>query len=121
LGWCLFEGHKFKDALEYFKILDEKYPQEPQARDASFKIIECLYNLKDYPALKEKIIPGMETFSRDSSRMAYLYFYAAEADYYSGNFRSGLAAYSRVLAGDLKAGFLIRAQALIGKATVFII
>ena len=103
LGWCLFQERKFKDALEYFKALAEKYPQEPQGKDAAFKLIECLYNLKDYAALKEKINPAVRALSKDTLRMAYLYFYLGEANYYLGNFNEAIDAYSKVLANNPEA------------------
>ncbi|MFA5095979.1 MAG: tetratricopeptide repeat protein [Candidatus Omnitrophota bacterium] len=115
LGWCLFQGQRFKEALGYFEALVEKYPREPQAGDAEFKIIEALYGLKDYAALKQKIGPAVKAFSGDALRKAYLDFYAAEADYYLGDYKGALAGYSKVLA-DPAGGELIRVQSLVGKA-----
>ncbi|MDO8662285.1 MAG: tetratricopeptide repeat protein [Candidatus Omnitrophota bacterium] len=97
LGWCLFQEHRFKDAIGYFQALIKKYPQEPQAKDAGFKIIECLYNLKDYAQLKERINSNIDVFPKDALRVAYLYFYLGEADYYLGDFDGALAAYAKVL------------------------
>jgi TolA-binding protein len=85
LGWSLFEEGKFKDALGVFKLMEEKYPKEPQTLDASFKAAECLYKLKDYAALKERIKPLLKSFSKDKPRLAYLYFYLAESEYYLDN------------------------------------
>ncbi|MFA5725801.1 MAG: tetratricopeptide repeat protein [Candidatus Omnitrophota bacterium] len=100
IGWCLFQEHKFQDALGYFQALAEKFPGEPQGKDAAFKMMECLYNLKDYPALKSKIAPLFGLFSEDSLRMSYLYFYLGEANYYLDNFSESIEAYSKSLASN---------------------
>jgi TolA-binding protein len=94
LGWCLFQEQAFTEALGYFRIVEEKFPKESQAQDSSFKIIECMYNLKDYTALKEKIKFYFKTYPKDKSRIAYLYFYMAEADYYLNNFQEAIDEYS---------------------------
>ncbi|MDD5409572.1 MAG: tetratricopeptide repeat protein [Candidatus Omnitrophica bacterium] len=100
MGWCLFQEHRFKEALQFFTDLTKKYPKEPQSKDAVFKIIECLYNLKDYPALKEKINSAIKESSKDALRRSYLYFYLGEANYYLGDFTASIEAYSKVLAGN---------------------
>ena len=97
LGWCLFQEHKFRPALEYFRILMEKYPKEPQSKDASFKAIECLYSLKDYAALKNRVLASIAALSKDPLRVSYLYFYLGEAEYYLGNFTQAIEAYSKAL------------------------
>jgi TolA-binding protein len=98
LGWCAFQEGNFMEALSYFKFVQEKYPNQPQLQDAQFKIIECLYNLKDYAGLKEKILPNLKAYSKDPTTTAYLYFYLAEADYYLGNFNEALGEYSQACA-----------------------
>ncbi|MDD5730330.1 MAG: tetratricopeptide repeat protein [Candidatus Omnitrophica bacterium] len=98
MGWCLFQDGKFEEALNYFKAVEEKFPKETQVQDAYFKIIECLYNLKDYPAMKEKIKSYLKLYSKDVSKIPYLYFYQAEADYYLNNFTESLDSYSKALA-----------------------
>ena len=90
LGWCLFQQGEFRLALEYFQIVENKFPREPSAQDASFKIIECLYNLKDYKGLKEKLQPYLKIYAKDPAKLAYLYFYNAEAEYYLNNFSLSL-------------------------------
>ena len=97
VGWCFFQDGEFKDALEYFKIVEAKYPKDPQVKDASFKIIECLYNLKDYTALQEKLTGYIKAYSKDDYHLGYLYFYMAEADYYLENFTKAIEAYSKVI------------------------
>ncbi|MFA5287047.1 MAG: tetratricopeptide repeat protein [Candidatus Omnitrophota bacterium] len=97
LGWSSFQENKFQEACDYFKATEEKYPNEPQAKDAAFKIIECLYNLKDYASLREKGRLSLKLFSQDLSRLFYLYFYLAEAEYYLGNFNQSLEYYAKVL------------------------
>jgi len=97
LGWCLFQEQKYGQAIEYFKITEERYSKEPIGRDVPFKIIECLYNLKDYAGLKEKSKSYLKIYSKDATRLSYLYFYIAEADYYLNNFNEAIDEYSSVL------------------------
>jgi len=97
LGWSLFQEGSFKEALVYFKIMQEKYPKEPQTLDAAFKISECLYSLKDYPALRIQARGLLGLFAKDLSRLAYLYFYIAESEYYLDNFNQSLDFYKKVL------------------------
>jgi len=97
LGWCLFQESKFGEALQYFKILEEQFPREPQTRDVSFKIIECMFNLKDYAALRDKLNSYLKIYAQDKSRLAYLYFYLAEANYYMENFQEAIDEYDKVL------------------------
>ncbi|MBU1727493.1 MAG: tetratricopeptide repeat protein [Candidatus Omnitrophica bacterium] len=100
LGWCFLQQNNFSEALKYFKAVEEKFPKEQQTRDASFKIIECLYNLKDYEALKERAKSYLKLFSGDSFRLPYFYFYLAEADYYLNNFNDAIEGYSKVISGS---------------------
>ncbi|MDP2937985.1 MAG: tetratricopeptide repeat protein, partial [Candidatus Omnitrophota bacterium] len=97
LGWCLFQEAKFDEAIKYFKIVEEKFPKEPQAQDSSFKIIECLYNLKDYSGLKDSLKSYLKLYSKDTAHVPYLYFYMAEADYYLTNFQEAIDEYSKVI------------------------
>jgi TolA-binding protein len=99
LGWCLFQEAKFQEALKYFKIVEDNFHNDPQAQDATFKIIECLYNLKDYTALKNKLKSYFRAGPKDTARVAYLYFYLAEADYYLNNFTEAIDEYSKVIQG----------------------
>ena len=82
LGWSFSQLTKFNQAIETFKSLMEKFPQEPQTKDAAFKLIECLYNLKEYSELKTRIKPVFKLYSNDTLRLPYLYFYLAESEYY---------------------------------------
>ncbi|MDI6758311.1 MAG: tetratricopeptide repeat protein [Candidatus Omnitrophota bacterium] len=102
LGWCLFQEQDFRGALSYFKIVQEKYSKLPQLEDARLKIVECLYNLKDYAALKEKAVSGLKAYFKDPAVTALLYFYIAEADYWLNNFNASLDGYSKVssIGGD---------------------
>ena len=97
LGWCLFQEQKYSEAKDYFKTVVEKYPREPQAKDAAFKLLETLYNLKDYAALKDKLKGDIKAYAKDPSRLAYLYFYQAEADFYLENFNDASDSYNRVI------------------------
>ena len=97
LGWSLFQENKFQEARDYFKALEEKYPKEPQAKDATFKLIEIDYNLKDYSSLRDKGKLALKSLSQDPARLVYIYFYLAEAEYYLGNFNQSLEYYAKVL------------------------
>lgn len=103
LGWCLFQENKFSEALKYFQIVEEQFPREPQARDVSFKIIECMFNLKDYAGLKDKLNSYLKVYAQDKSRLAYLYFYQAESDYYRENFQEAIEEYDKVILNTLDA------------------
>lgn len=109
LGWCLFQDGKFNEALKYFKTVEEKYSKESQAEDAAFKIIECLYNLKDYASLKERVKNYFKVYQHENSRLAYLYFYQAEADYYLNNYPEAIAEYAKAVSStDAKLKVLSR-------------
>ncbi|OGX45173.1 MAG: hypothetical protein A3G38_04690 [Omnitrophica WOR_2 bacterium RIFCSPLOWO2_12_FULL_51_8] len=110
LGWCLFQESKYTEALEYFRVVEKDYPREPQGKDAPLKIIECLYNLKGYAQLKEKAGAYLKVYAKDAAILPYLYFYLAEADYYSDNFQEAIDGYRRAGAssGDEKLQALSR-------------
>ena len=93
LGWCLFQESKFNEALKYFTIIEEKFPKEPSVQDYYIKIIECLYNLKNYAELKEKLKDYLKIYSKDTAKLPYLYFYLAEANYYLNNFQEAIDEY----------------------------
>lgn len=103
LGWSFFQTGKYAQALEDFQSLQEKFPKEPQSKDAAFKIIECLYNLKKYSELKNKVNPYFKLYANDGLRLSYLYFYLAESVYYLNNFEDAASNYlksSQVTADD---------------------
>ncbi|MDP2904674.1 MAG: tetratricopeptide repeat protein [Candidatus Omnitrophota bacterium] len=95
LGWCYFQENKLEQSMQNFLTVEEKYPGSPQAQDATFKIIECLYGLKDYAALRLKAGPQLKECAKDPSRLSYLYFYIAEADYYLNDFAEAINNYSK--------------------------
>jgi TolA-binding protein len=97
LGWSLIEEGSYKEALEYLKAVEEKYPDEPQSLDASFKSLECFYGLKEYKTLKEKAGRLLKSLLSDKTRLSYLYFYLAEANYYLEDFNCALEFYMKVL------------------------
>jgi TolA-binding protein len=98
LGWCLFQEHEFAEAMTYFEAVKEKFPKEQLAQDASFKAIECLYNLKDYQKLKERLNSSLALYSKDAAKLPYLYFYLAETEYYLNNFETAVNNYTKVIA-----------------------
>ncbi|MFA6358139.1 MAG: tetratricopeptide repeat protein [Candidatus Omnitrophota bacterium] len=85
LGWSYAQVGQYKLALQVFRQLLEKFPDEPQSKDAAFKLIECLYNLKEYSELKNKIKPIFKLYTKDPLRLPYLYFYLGESEYYLNN------------------------------------
>ncbi|MFH1281946.1 MAG: tetratricopeptide repeat protein [Candidatus Omnitrophota bacterium] len=95
LGWSFSQLGKFSQAMQAFKNLMEKFPQEPQSKDAAFKLIECLYNLKNYSELKTRIKPVFALYSKDLLRLPYLYFYLAESEYYLDNLDQAVENYIR--------------------------
>jgi len=110
LGWSLSLLGKYGRAIHVFESLQEKFPKEPQSKDAAFKVIECLYNLKEYSVLKEKIKPCFRLYANDAQHLSYLYFYLAESDYYLDSLEEASANYlksSRVSTDD-KVGALAR-------------
>ena len=95
LGWALSQLGDYQQALDNFRILEKKFPKEPQAKESAFKIIECLYNLKDYAALKEQVKPYLKVYGAEPLRLAYLYFYLAESEYYLGDFEGASQNYAK--------------------------
>lgn len=110
LGWSYSEIGKYSQALQILNTLEKKFPDEPQSKDASFKIIECLYNLKEYAQLKNRINPIFKLYANDALRLPYLYFYLAESEYYSDNFEEAVKNYlkSAQAFGEQKAQALAR-------------
>lgn len=99
LGWSFSQMGQYKRALEVFKSLLIKYPDEPQSKDAAFKLIECLYNLKNYAQLKDKIVPVFKLYANDALRLPYLYFYLAESEYYLNDFNQAAKDYLKSAQG----------------------
>lgn len=117
LGWCLFKQGKFREAKEKFLAFRNKFPRGALADEADFKVVECLYNLKDYPELKEYIINfSAKTTSQqavvwlplakarknntapDSNEKAgLLKFYLAESYFYLEDYISAIDNYTKVL------------------------
>lgn len=104
LGLSLFQGAKFDEAVKSFQAVEEKFPNDPLAQDSSFEIIESLYYLKDYDRLKAKAALHLEKYPRDGSKPAYIYFYLAEANYYTNDFAAASEVYAKALSstGDLR-------------------
>lgn len=93
LGWSLSQTARYDEALQAFESLLEKYPSEPQSKDAAFKLIECLYNLKKYSELESKVNSIIGLYNNDRLRLPYLYFYLAESEYYLDNFNGAVKNY----------------------------
>src|SRR3989338_3013795 len=115
LGWCLFEQGKFKEAQDKFSAFKDKFPGNLLAREADYKIAECLYNLKDYSQLKSHAeyleknyylrpnsaqsgnIP--EVFL-DTSGKRLIKFYLAESGFYLKDYPYAIDNYTQALAQD---------------------
>ncbi|MDD5108848.1 MAG: tetratricopeptide repeat protein [Candidatus Omnitrophica bacterium] len=93
LGWSLSQTGKYDQALQVFMSLLEKFPTEPQSKDAAFKLIECLYNLKKYAELENKVKSVLRLYNNDRLRLPYLYFYLAESQFYLDNFNEAVKNY----------------------------
>ena len=109
LGWSFSLLGKYSQALQAFELLRGKFPKEPQSKDAAFKIIECLYNLKEYSDLRNRIKPYFKLYADDALRLSYLYFYLAESDYYLNNLEEAAGSYlkSSQVTGDDKVRGLV--------------
>ena len=114
LGWSFSQMAKYAQALKSFLSLEEKFPKEPQSKDATFKIIECLYNLKNYTELKIRINPYFKLFTNDALRLSYLYFYLAESEYYLNNLEA--AANNYLLSAQIAKDDKVQALAKLGLA-----
>ncbi|MGE5309168.1 MAG: tetratricopeptide repeat protein, partial [Deltaproteobacteria bacterium] len=95
LGWCLSQEGRYAEALENFKLLEQKFPGEQQSRDSAFKIIECLYNLKEYARLKERLKSCMKDCKDDPVKLSHLSYYLGEADYYLEDYSGAVEQYQR--------------------------
>ncbi len=100
LGWSFSQSKQYKQAVQVFKSLLKKFPGEPQSKDAAFKLIECLYNLKEYSELKNKINPIFRLYANDALRLPYLYFYLAESEYYLNNLDEAVKNYLKSAQGS---------------------
>jgi TolA-binding protein len=96
-GWCFLQQGRYAEALKYFRAVEEKFPKDPLARESAYKAIECLYNNKDYLQMKDDLKGYFKNYPKDLSRIPYLYFYAAEAEYYLNNFSEAVKEYSKVI------------------------
>jgi len=104
LGWCFLEERRFKDALEQFSLAAQRPAVDEATRgDAAFRAVECLYNLRAYQAVIDKVSSYRSTYRADERKSAYLYYYQAEADYYLGRYAQACAGYSAVLAAHAPA------------------
>ena len=54
-AWSKFEEGKFEEAKGLFAEFKNKFADPVLSEEADYKIAECLYNLKDYPALKSHL------------------------------------------------------------------
>ncbi|MEW5758065.1 MAG: tetratricopeptide repeat protein [Candidatus Omnitrophota bacterium] len=83
-GFCAYINDNYKDAINIFTYIKEQFPDSPLSQEASFKIIESFYNLKDFKNLSLSINEFLEIYSK-SKKLNYIYYYRAELNYYLGN------------------------------------
>ena len=102
-AWCLFEQGKFEPAKERFSEFKNKFPHAALNEEADFKIVECLYNLKDYAKLiaeleridkKSRDLTGE---NREKEKSALLKFYFAESCFYLEDYLCAIDNYSKAL------------------------
>jgi TolA-binding protein len=97
LGWSFSQTGQYRQAVQVFNSLLARFPTEPQSKDAAFKLIECLYSLKEYSELKNKINPILRLYTNDEVRLPYLYFYLAESEYYLNNLDEAVKDYLKAV------------------------
>jgi TolA-binding protein len=98
LGWCSFEEGGFEEAFEQFTAVSRLPSADMVTRsEAAFKALECMYNLRDYRSLSDAVIAWRKNYPADERKKAYLDYYAAEADYYTGKYAEACSAYSAVI------------------------
>ena len=118
LGWCFFQKQLYQEALKNFESAQLFSSKDNLTQDSAYKIIECLYNLKNYAGLKKEAASYIKRYPRDKAKLAYLYFYSAEADYYLGDFEKSISGYSKVITANPDEK--IRELAKIGMGWAFI-
>ncbi|MCM8800322.1 MAG: tetratricopeptide repeat protein [Candidatus Omnitrophica bacterium] len=97
LGWCFYQTKDYLKALECFRKLKENYPTKDEFfLNATFKIMDCLYYLRDYQKLKEEVQSYLKINPKDKN-LGLLTFYLAEANYYTGNFQLSYELYFKLI------------------------
>lgn len=95
LGWSLFEEGAYAKALNQFTALEDSKGAASFLQDAALKIVECLYNLKEYVSVKQRVARYLRSYGQDPLITAYLSFYLGESEYYTDNYPAAVAAYEK--------------------------
>lgn len=95
-GFCLFEQGKFQEAGEKFAEFKNKFPADSLARDADFRIAECLYRLKEYAKLKSHL-ELISKYDFEGAQQGILKFYLAESCYYLEDYPCAIDNYNQAL------------------------
>jgi TolA-binding protein len=99
LGLSLLQEQKYKQAMEKFTDFEKNFAQDARNYEVSLKILECIYNLKDYPLLKLKTRAYLKDYVQSKSSLVFYYFYLAEAEYYLGNLAEAISNYELIIKG----------------------
>ena len=92
-AWSRFEEGKFEEARGLFAEFKNKFADPVLSEEADYKIAECLYNLKDYPALKSHLRLLFEKYPPTP----LLRFYLAEGCFYDREYQCARENYQQAL------------------------
>ena len=92
-AWSKFEEGKFEEAKGLFAEFKNKFADPVLSEEADYKIAECLYNLKDYPALKSHLRLLFEKYPPTP----LLRFYLAEGCFYDREYPCAIENYQQAL------------------------
>lgn len=92
-AWGKFEEGKLAEACDLFTEFKDRFSDPVLSEEADYKIAECLYNLKDYPALKEHLNRIFEKYTPTP----LLRFYLAEGCFYDREYQCARENYQQAL------------------------
>ena len=92
-AWSKFEEGNFEEAQGLFAEFKNKFTDPVLSEEADYKIAECLYNLKDYPRLKNHLRLLFEKYPATP----LLRFYLAEGCFYDREYPCAIENYQQAL------------------------
>lgn len=92
-AWSRFEEGRFTEAKSLFEEFKTRFPDPVLSEEADYKIAECLYNLKDYLALKGHLRLLFEKYHPTP----LLRFYLAEGCFYDREYQCARENYQQAL------------------------
>ena len=92
-AWSKFEEGNFEEAQGLFAEFKNKFTDPVLSEEADYKIAECLYNLKDYPRLKDHLRLLFEKYPATP----LLRFYLAEGCFYDREYPCAIENYQQAL------------------------